>query len=425
MNTLARHGRTWLAPAVAIVYFVLWVVGEWSRSGLSANATVFALFALAIGLSTWMPTLSLGLIVAVPALQAAGLAVAPSNTTWATYVAAAIVAFFVGLRGQKVTRYLALPAGAAASVLMALAFVAPLSPNPLDRGAGASLVAPLSPHPLEHDAGAFLGSLAILVALAAFGVFAAAWAVGIALRGFFSRRLLSVELRESESRYEQADLELRLAQDRARIARDVHDALAHSLAIIVSQAQGAVALASVRPAAVTESVQAIPDVSREALLDVRGLVERIQNDDEAVEPRETIADLAGLVSHMRTVGMDAVLEVEGSGRLSPSHELAVYRIVQESLTNALKYGGPGVAVKVTLTWEDHDVKVTVSSVSRTLGNPAAVAMGAGVGIHGMKERARLAGGWLTTERSADDEFVVTASIPAQALASAATAGSEQ
>ncbi|WP_345761280.1 sensor histidine kinase [Diaminobutyricibacter sp. McL0608] len=149
-------------------------------------------------------------------------------------------------------------------------------------------------------------------------------------------------------------------------------------------------------------------------MDVRGLVERIQYDDEAIEPRATIADLAGLVSHMRSVGMDAVLDIQGTGELSASHELTVYRIVQESLTNALKYGGPGVAVRVSLAWEENDVKVTVSSVTQANANPSAVAMGAGVGIQGMKERARLAGGWLTTERSGDDEFVVSASIPADA-----------
>ncbi|WP_426516877.1 sensor histidine kinase [Diaminobutyricibacter sp. McL0618] len=396
MTVLTRLSRTWLAPAAAVCYFVLWVVGEWARSGLGGPTTVFALLALAIALSTWMPLLSLALIVAVPALQAAGLAVAPSNTTWAAYLAAAIVAFFVGFRGSKAARFLALPAGAAAAVLMALALIAPLSPNPLDQGSGASL-----------------RSVAVLVALAAFGIIAAAWGVGMALREFLSRREVSVELHESEIRYERADLELRLAQDRARIARDVHDALAHSLAIIVSQAQGAVALADVRPGALTESVEAIADVGREALLEVRGLVERIQNDDEAVVPRETIADLAALVSHMRTVGMDAVLEIQGSGQLTPSHELAVFRIVQESLTNALKYGGRGVAVRVELVWQENDVRVTVSSVSRTLANPSAVAMGAGVGIHGMKERARLAGGWLTTAQSAENEFVVSASIPAQ------------
>ena len=396
MTVLTRLSRTWLAPVVAVCYFVLWVVGEWARSGLGGPTAVFALLALAIGLSTWMPLLSLALIVAVPALQAAGLAVPPSNTTWAAYLAAAIVAFFVGLRGSKTARFLALPAGAAAAVLMALALIAPVSPNPLDQGPGASL-----------------RSVAVLVALAAFGIIAAAWGVGMALREFLSRREVSVELHESEIRYERVDLELRLAQDRARIARDVHDALAHSLAIIVSQAQGAVALADVRPGALRESVEAIADVGREALLDVRGLVERIQNDDEAVEPRETIADLAALVSHMRTVGMDAVLEIQGSGQLTPSHELAVYRIVQESLTNALKYGGQGVAVRVELAWQQNDVRVTVSSVSRTLANPSAVAMGAGVGIHGMKERARLAGGWLTTAQSAENEFVVSASIPAQ------------
>lgn len=69
---------------------------------------------------------------------------------------------------------------------------------------------------------------------------------------------------------------------------------------------------------------------------------------------------------------------------------------------------------MTLLWEENDVKVTVSSVTQANANPSAVAMGAGVGIQGMKERARLAGGWLTTERSGDDEFVVSASIPADA-----------
>jgi signal transduction histidine kinase len=393
-----HRGSHWLAPIIAVVFLAYWLALRPGSLGPS-EAAVFALLAAAIGLSVWMPSASLALIVAVPALQAVGLAPAPDSTTWPAYAAAAVVAFVVGFRTAGWIRYAALPAGVASSLLMAWALTAPMSPVPLEY------------HWLAAATGGRTDVLLGLVASALFGVFAAAWAFGLAGRALLGRRELAGVLHVVETRWEATDFELRLADDRARIARDVHDALAHSLAVIVSQAQGALALAPIRPAVAVEAVGTIADLGRTALVDVRGLVERIERDDD-VSPRETLDDVPQLIDRMRGLGMQAELESTGEpGGLSPSQELAAYRIVQESLTNALKHGGADSSVRVGLVWTSPGLDLTVSSAQRSGSGSIAATLDPGVGIRGMVERARLAGGWLSTDTPSSGEFVVSAHFP--------------
>lgn len=398
LRRLMRHGSVWLAPLVAMVYLGYWVAGGAAAPGTS-TVGVFALLAVALGLAAWMPSVSLALIVAVPAIQAVGLAQAPDARTWPANAAAVAVAFFVGFRATGWVRYLALPAGAVSSLLMAWSMTAPLSPVPLQYSW------------LSAATGGSTGVLLVLVSSALFGVFAAAWALGLAVRVILGRRAIAGQLQVVETRWEATDFELRLAQDRARIARDVHDALAHSLAIIVSQAQGAVALAPTRPAVAVEAVGTIAEVGRTALIDVRGLVERIQQDDD-IQPRETLEDLPALVGRMRSVGVQTELESTGDpGGLSPSQELAAFRIVQESLTNALKHGGADSFVAVGLSWTPAGLDLKVLSSPLSGSRPITPSMAPGLGIRGMAERARLAGGWLETTTPSGGEFVVTAHFP--------------
>jgi len=192
----------------------------------------------------------------------------------------------------------------------------------------------------------------------------------------------------------------------------VHDALAHSLAVVVSQAQGALALAATRPEVVEQSLRTIADVGRTSLVDVRHLVERIQQDADDASPRETVHDLDRLATTMRDVGMTVTVRHLGdTGDLLPSQELAVFRIVQESLTNALKHSGSQSTVDVALDWRGPGLALLVTSSGDDPLVAARRGTGRGTGLVSMTERARLAGGWLTAELGDDGVFVVTAFVP--------------
>lgn len=390
-RVLLRHSQ-WIPMAGALVYVVLWCIGEASRIGPGTGA-VLALFAIAIALSGFVPLASLSIITAVPILQLAGVLYPPTANAWPLYQAAGWVALVVAFRGEGLARKLVLPVGVVTAVLFATRMMVPTDEGYWTEWVGGGHA--ITDFPNRESF--------VTLLLLGLGFYGGLWAVGIAGRSLLREREIGRVLTRT-------DLELRIAEDRARISRDVHDALAHSLAVIVSQAEGALALQAKRPTAAADALSNIASVGRVALTDVRSLVESIHDEDlTAVAP--TIDDLGPLVGRMRKVGMDVTLQVLGERRELPaSRELAVFRIVQESLTNALKHGGPTSAARVTLDWQGTGLAVLV--VSTPSGDAAAQRSG-GVGIAGMKERARLAGGWLTAAPEGDD-FLVTAFIPAGA-----------
>ncbi|MFT2817860.1 sensor histidine kinase [Leifsonia sp. A12D58] len=391
-----------IAPALAGVFLTLWLVAEAGRGDFGGNVVLFSLLVITIALSAWLPAVSLVMMIAVPLLQIVGLVNAPTSTSWPTYLAFGFAAFFVGWRARGPVRYLAVPVGAMSSALIAVNIVLPAGQNGWLSWTG-------QPH--------FDGSISremVTLCLAAFGLFIAAWAIGFAVAAMLRAIRVTDELESATSRMEETGFELRLAQDRARISRDVHDALAHSLAVIVSQAQGALALQAARPEVAADSLNNIAFVGRTALVEVRQLVGRIQDETEAVTAETSIVDLPALVEHMRDLGMDATLRSLGVPiNLLRVHELAVYRIVQECLTNALKHAGSRSRVTVVLDWRGPGLALLITSRGeRPLIAPTG-SRSRGVGIDGMRERARLAGGWLTAEMSDEDSaFVVTAFIPA-------------
>ena len=389
-RTLVRHSQ-WIPIAGAAVYVILWGVAEAGRMQ-PGDGAVLALFTIAIALSGIFPYASLSIITFVPILQLAGVLAGPTANNWPVYQAAGWVALVVAFRGEGLVRKFVLPVGAVTAVLFATRMLIPSD----DSGGWTSWIgggAALTNYPNREG-------LATLVLLA-LGFYTGLWALGIAGRSLLREREIGRVLTRT-------DLELRLAEDRARISRDVHDALAHSLAVIVSQAEGALALHGKRPQVAGNALTNIASVGRVALTDVRSLVESIHDEDvTAIAP--SVDDLGALITRMRKVGMDATLQVLGAPRaLSASRDLAVFRIVQESLTNALKHGGPTSVARVTLDWQGTGLAVLV--VSSPVGDPSAMGSTRGVGIAGMKERARLAGGWLTAGPEGDD-FLVTAFIP--------------
>ena len=407
----------WVPLPIAAVYLALWIAGEAGRTDLVQKTVVFALFAFAIAFCALAPLVSLAVITAIPVLQLLGVLYPPTSTTWAAYFACGFVALMVGFIGEHWSRRAVLPVGIVVSLLFAVRLITPgTSDSWVDWVSGSRIafaeipgVVPIGAqdgptYPFYPNREAFLS-----LVLGALVVYVGAWAIGVAMRGLLKVRAINHVLNAAEGRLEETDFELRLSQDRARISRDVHDALAHSLAVIVSQAEGAVALGGKKPQVIGEALGNIAAVGRTALLDVRGLVERIQEQDvTAASPR--IADLDALIEHLRGIGMDVTFRVLGQPTpLSTSHELAVFRIVQESLTNALKHAGAPVTAHITLDWQGPGLAVLVTSRGAA---PTGHLAGRGVGIAGMKERARLTGGWLTAAPADDNLFVVTGYIPA-------------
>lgn len=400
-----RHIR-WVPVAGGIVYLVLWIVGEAGRWNIADKTIVFTLFAIAIALSGFVPLASLCMVVAIPLLQFAGILYPPAANSWPMYQAAGLVALVVAFSGEGLARKLVLPVGVVTSVLFATRMMVP-SPQEgyWTSWIGGNSAYFISNYPHREN---------LITLMVGFFVFyLGMWALGLAGRSLLRERAIGRVLSTAETRLIETDFELRLAEDRARISRDVHDALAHSLAVIVSQAEGAIALQAKKPKVAGDALRNIAAVGRTALVDVRNLVERITlTDDDDLVTRPTIADLESLVTPLSDIGMDVSLRAIGTpGILSPSHELAVFRIVQESLTNALKHAGRESVARVTLDWQGTGLAVLVTSSSPS--QPESRQETRGVGIEGMKERARLAGGWLTAAASGDGVFIVTAFIPAQ------------
>jgi signal transduction histidine kinase len=205
-----------------------------------------------------------------------------------------------------------------------------------------------------------------------------------------------------------SEVELAVAQERNRIAQEMHDVLAHSLAVVVAQADGARYLRPSRPAAVDGALQTIADSARMALGDMRGVIDGILDGTELPQPR--LVDLEPLVSGMGSTGMKVTKrELGEADDLADGQELAIYRIVQEGLTNALRHRGRDAAVSIVLDWRGPGVSLLLESTGGTIER--AEGGREGRGVIGMRERAHVAGGWLTVGIEDDGTHRVTAFVP--------------
>ncbi len=210
--------------------------------------------------------------------------------------------------------------------------------------------------------------------------------------------------------------------ERARIARDLHDVVAHRMSVVVVQAQTArYRVPDVGEAAAAE-FEAIAGVAREALSEVRVMlgVLRVEDDGAAQAPNPGLADIARLVEDTRGAGIAVAYEPDTSsfGEVSDSSALVAYRIVQESLTNATRHA-PGSSVAVAVSIEPEVLSVTVTnSAPKTLdhgvGRDLLAAAGGGHGIRGMHERASAVGGSLSAAPVEGGGFVVVAVLPTRA-----------
>ena len=219
----------------------------------------------------------------------------------------------------------------------------------------------------------------------------------------------------AEERYRalliEREQQARLAESRVRaqIARELHDIVAHSLSVMIVQAEGGRAAAAKRPQAATEALTTVAETGREALAEMRRIVGVLRSEPDGTAdfaPSPRLTDIPELVSHTSD---RAELVVNGEPpRGSQALELTVYRVVQEALTNFLKHAGPDATATVTLTYGPDDIIVDVSDNGLGDQGPEHEP---GHGLRGMHERIAAMGGRLTARPLPTGGFRVTATLP--------------
>jgi signal transduction histidine kinase len=209
-------------------------------------------------------------------------------------------------------------------------------------------------------------------------------------------------------------------EERVRIAREMHDVIAHTLAVMTVQAGVGRRLAGKRPqeaAAALESIETIGRMAQDELHVVLGLLRDGEGGTAPLAPAPRLVDVKTLADTVRAAGIPVELRMEGTGRpLPPSLELSVYRVVQEALTNVVKHA-PGARAAVELTVAAGKVRLDVRDDGGPGGAAPRAGLGAGHGIAGMRERVGAFGGWLAAGPAAGGGFQVTAEVPAEGAAS--------
>jgi signal transduction histidine kinase len=236
----------------------------------------------------------------------------------------------------------------------------------------------------------------------------AAWAVGRSVRSW-RRKSVALELANHELA-EQRELQARaaVAVERGRIARELHDVIAHNVSMMVVQA-GAAERVLEGQQQVRDALDAIALTGRQTVDEMRTVlgVLRAEDGSAARRPQPGLADLEQLVASVGEAGLPVRLRIEGEPcRLPQALDLSAFRIVQEALTNALKHAGPAEA-EVVVSYESGAVRLEV----RDTGAGQAHGQGAGHGLVGMRERVAMFGGELEVARAGGSGFAVRARLP--------------
>jgi signal transduction histidine kinase len=227
--------------------------------------------------------------------------------------------------------------------------------------------------------------------------FGLAWLIGdnLRVRRAYTRQLEERAVQLEREHEEQAALAV--SQERAHIARELHDVVAHHVSVMVVQAAGARRVVDKDPGAAREALEAVELAGRTALDEMRRMLEVLRTDEAGVGPQPGLGELERLVGQVRETGLPVELTVEGRDRTLPGGmDLAAYRIIQEALTNTVKHAGRATA-NVTVRYEPEALDIAVTDDGR--GAAAALLVGSvqgGHGLIGMQERVALYEGTLET-----------------------------
>jgi len=388
-----------LLAGLLIFVFVLPVLG---LSG-DAEAAVSLLLIAPLALRRTWPLVTLGLVTAAGLLQLAVL-----DDFLLADVSALIVIYTVAAYGERWSSRAVLITGLLAAVLGPSRFYG------------------------TDGAAAFL-TLSFTIAVSV----VAAWALGTLRRSRLQHRAGLAEQARLRELERQQELRLAASTERTRIAREMHDVVAHSLSVVIAQADGGRYAGRASPETALTTLESIAATGRQALSDMRSLLGVLREDGEALHaPQPDVADVAALVAEVRASGLDVDLLIEGEPRPLPAGpSLAAYRIVQESLTNVLKHAGPACRAWVRLHWREEALEVSVIDDGRGAGaaivtagrvahglptvpmetttgpEPGLPQAHSGHGLNGMRERVTLYGGRMEVGPRSGGGFAVSAVIP--------------
>jgi signal transduction histidine kinase len=243
-----------------------------------------------------------------------------------------------------------------------------------------------------------------------------AWVLGDSMR---YRRAYYASLEDRAARLERerdAQAQVAAAAERARIARELHDVIAHNVSVMVVQADGASYALGTDPARAGEALAAISATGRQALAEMRRLLGMLRRDEDSAAseraPQPGIGELGELLDQARTAGLPVSFTIEGEPRPVPGGAaLAAYRIVQESLTNTRKHAGPVASASVLLRYLPDTLVLAISDDGRGDLGGGAVPGAPGHGLTGMRERVAMYGGSVTAGPRAGGGFEVVAVLP--------------
>jgi signal transduction histidine kinase len=388
------RGQTVIDVGIALVYFVV-CLAPLNRYDQVAEAITIAGLAVALGLRRFSPRLALALawLAAVWQMYFAQIgAIVPDLAVLAILYANARYA-------DRATRWFGFASIFVGAVLGGI-YLEWGNQRPtvgVSLGVVSVAQAAVTIVKLVFDFGLLVGLLGL------------PWTAGTLIRTRLVARASRIAEQEAQREAEAAERDVIVEQERNRIARDMHDVVAHSLAVVIAQADGARYARENDPTATDAALSVISSTAREALADVRLLLGQLRH-PQTEGPQPALADLERLLDQLRASGLTVAFTTKGKPlQLGTGQQLAVYRIVQEALTNALRHGDVSEEVPVRFEWGTDELGIEITSA--LTASPATAELRVGHGLAGMKERAALVGGRLDT-RADDQHFVIVATIPA-------------
>src|SRR4051812_945398 len=259
------------------------------------------------------------------------------------------------------------------------------------------------------------GQLVVIEGTFFVGLGGSAWLAGryVRARGLAAER--SEDRAERMERWQHELARVAVADERTRIARELHDVIAHSVSLMGVQAGAVERVLERDPEQAREALRSIQATARESVGELRRLLGILRAGEEpaGLAPQPGLGALEALVEESRAVGLDTELAVEGEARaLPPGVELSAYRVAQEALTNVRKHA-PGSRARMVVSYGHDRLEVSVRNSAGARSNGTAAAPGTGNGLLGMRERVALYGGSLEAGPQADGGFLVRARLPVE------------
>ncbi|MGW8450426.1 sensor histidine kinase [Streptomyces niveus] len=381
------RGAWWREGAVTATAFVLCLLGGVVQVDDTLTAPPAAAYVIAVVSCAVLPLRRRAPLAALAATTASGVLVAPLGLLLSPLIVAPalITAYSYALTARTERR--------AAGAVLGTSLVLLVASTPLFGG-------------VSWQDASRMGSVAAFPLMA-----------GVLGHSVRNRRAYLAAVEERARRAEESrdgEARRRVAEERVRIARELHDLVAHQITLANAQATVAAHLFDIRPEQTRKSLRELVETTGHALDELRSTVGLLrQSGDTAgpAEPAPGLSRLPALLASFRGAGLEVSVEQEGTARpLAPGVDLTAYRIVQEALTNVTKHAATGTA-RVHLAWSRDRVTVTVADDGEGAGAVAVHSRPPGYGLIGMRERATAAGGQLSAGRRPEGGFLVCAELP--------------